>query len=140
MGRSFFSQLISGDDCSEASSEGSCSLAADEETSCDITLVERLVRSHPIWFLPGIQRAGAFHLLQGKEDGVSTPLSWIRYDEKVAREIRSKERPESSGKFPDSEHPGAILMILLRSVFAELYRATIESQFDDGYIGETAVR
>lgn len=25
--------------------------------------------SHPIWFLPGIQRAGAFHLLQGKEEG-----------------------------------------------------------------------
>ena len=63
-------QLISGDECSEASSESS-SLVGDEETSCDITLVERLVRSHPIWFLPGIQRAGAFHLLQGKEDGVS---------------------------------------------------------------------
>lgn len=31
--------------------------------------MERLVLSHPIWFLPGIQRAGAFHLLQGKEEG-----------------------------------------------------------------------
>ncbi|XP_014208187.1 protein sprint [Copidosoma floridanum] len=39
------------------------------DTGCNITLVERLIRSHPIWFLPGIQRAGAFHLLQGKEEG-----------------------------------------------------------------------
>lgn len=31
--------------------------------------MERIIRSHPIWFLPGIQRAGAFHLLQGKEEG-----------------------------------------------------------------------
>ncbi|XP_065205271.1 protein sprint isoform X2 [Planococcus citri] len=61
-------QLISGDECSESSSLNS-SLVGDEETPCDITLVERLIRSHPIWFLPGIQRAGAFHLLQGKEDG-----------------------------------------------------------------------
>jgi len=37
--------------------------------TCDISLMERLVLSHPIWFLPGIQRAGAFHLLQGKEEG-----------------------------------------------------------------------
>ncbi|RZF37491.1 hypothetical protein LSTR_LSTR013728 [Laodelphax striatellus] len=41
----------------------------EEETPCDIGLLERLIRSHPIWFLLGIQRAGAFHLLQGKEDG-----------------------------------------------------------------------
>lgn len=43
------------------------------EVACSITLIERLIRSHPIWFLPGIQRAGAFHLLQGKEEGVSAP-------------------------------------------------------------------
>jgi hypothetical protein len=41
------------------------------EITCNINLIERLIRSHPIWFLPGIQRAGAFHLLQGKEEGVS---------------------------------------------------------------------
>ena len=40
------------------------------DVACSITLIERLIRSHPIWFLPGIQRAGAFHLLQGKEEGV----------------------------------------------------------------------
>lgn len=39
--------------------------------ACDIGLVERLMTTHPVWFLPGIQRAGAFHLLQGKEDGVN---------------------------------------------------------------------
>jgi len=44
------------------------------EVACDISLIERLIRSHPIWFLPDIQRAGAFHLLQGKEEGVSVRL------------------------------------------------------------------
>jgi len=44
------------------------------EVACDISLIERLIRSHPIWFLPDIQRAGAFHLLQGKEEGVSVGL------------------------------------------------------------------
>jgi hypothetical protein len=48
---------------SAASSEGG-------NTPCNISLLERLIRSHPVWFLPGIQRAGAFHLLQGKEEGV----------------------------------------------------------------------
>lgn len=38
---------------------------------CDLGLFERLSLTHPVWFLPGIQRAGAVHLLQGKEEGVS---------------------------------------------------------------------
>ncbi|KAI4475272.1 hypothetical protein M0802_015220 [Mischocyttarus mexicanus] len=56
-----------------ATSGGSSGTTEDtsSEVACDITLIERLIRSHPIWFLPGIQRAGAFHLLQGKEEGVS---------------------------------------------------------------------
>lgn len=37
---------------------------------CGLGLLERLLRSHPVWFLPGIQRAGAVHLLQGKDEGV----------------------------------------------------------------------
>lgn len=57
-------------------------LAGDEQTSndsddsnassriCEISIVERFLRTHSIWFLPGIQRSGAVHLLQGKEDGV----------------------------------------------------------------------
>lgn len=36
---------------------------------CDISLMERLIRSHPVWFLPGLQRGGSVHLLQGKEIG-----------------------------------------------------------------------
>lgn len=55
-------------DCSSVSSSGSSS---EEQPPCDIGLLERLIRTHPVWFLPGIQRAGAFHLLQGKEEGVS---------------------------------------------------------------------
>ncbi|CAH0676936.1 unnamed protein product, partial [Chilo suppressalis] len=51
-------------DCSSVDSSGS-----EEQPPCDIGLLERLIRTHPVWFLPGIQRAGAFHLLQGKEEG-----------------------------------------------------------------------
>jgi len=53
------------------------------EVACDITLIERLIRSHPIWFLPDIQRAGAFHLLQGKEEGVSVAHSYYRLKLKI---------------------------------------------------------
>uniref|UniRef100_A0A182F7S8 Protein sprint n=1 Tax=Anopheles albimanus TaxID=7167 RepID=A0A182F7S8_ANOAL len=38
-------------------------------SACVLSLVERLLRTHPVWFLPGIQRSGAVHLLQGKEEG-----------------------------------------------------------------------
>lgn len=55
-------------DCSSVDSSGS---GSEEQPPCDIGLLERLIRTHPVWFLPGIQRAGAFHLLQGKEEGVS---------------------------------------------------------------------
>ncbi|XP_045484735.1 protein sprint isoform X6 [Pieris rapae] len=53
-------------DCSSVGTSGSDS---EEQPPCDIGLLERLIRTHPVWFLPGIQRAGAFHLLQGKEEG-----------------------------------------------------------------------
>ncbi|XP_063364810.1 protein sprint isoform X5 [Cydia amplana] len=52
-------------DCSSVDS----SSGSEEQPPCDIGLLERLIRTHPVWFLPGIQRAGAFHLLQGKEEG-----------------------------------------------------------------------
>lgn len=51
----------SGSDCSETSSN----------RLCDISILERLLRTHSLWFIPGIQRSGAVHLLQGKEEGVS---------------------------------------------------------------------
>lgn len=43
--------------------------------ACDLGLLERLVTTHAVWFLPGIQRAGAFHLLQGKEEGVGVMIT-----------------------------------------------------------------
>lgn len=55
----------------DGDSEGGDSTDTGYGAACDIGLVERLIRTHPVWFLPGIQRAGAFHLLQGKEEGVS---------------------------------------------------------------------
>lgn len=58
-------------------SSGSARSGSGDAASCDIGLLERLIRSHPIWFLPGIQRAGAFHLLQGKDDGVSGSIGII---------------------------------------------------------------
>lgn len=56
-----------------AEGETSSSEASGDSTSppCDLGLYERLLLTHPVWFLPGIQRAGAVHLLQGKEEGVS---------------------------------------------------------------------
>lgn len=60
-----------------AEGETSTSEASGDSTSppCDLGLFERLLLTHPVWFLPGIQRAGAVHLLQGKEEGVSTEVT-----------------------------------------------------------------
>ncbi|XP_016942243.2 protein sprint isoform X4 [Drosophila suzukii] len=43
--------------------------SSDNSPPCDLGLMERLLVTHPMWFLPGIQRSGAVHLLQGKEEG-----------------------------------------------------------------------
>ncbi|XP_067637546.1 protein sprint isoform X2 [Eurosta solidaginis] len=51
----------------ETSSE--TSRGSDECPPCDLGLMERLLLTHPVWFLPGIQRSGAVHFLQGKEEG-----------------------------------------------------------------------
>lgn len=53
----------------ETSSE--TSRGSEDSPPCDLGLVERLLLTHPVWFLPGIQRSGAVHFLQGKEEGVS---------------------------------------------------------------------
>lgn len=37
----------------------------------DIPLLERLIRSHPIWYLPNLQRVAAAQLLQNQEQGVN---------------------------------------------------------------------
>ncbi|KAL7038955.1 hypothetical protein ACKWTF_009753 [Chironomus riparius] len=54
--------------------EGETSSSESERSSspspqCDISLMERLLRTHPVWFLPSLQRGGSVHLLQGKEIG-----------------------------------------------------------------------
>jgi Ras and Rab interactor 2/3 len=66
----------------ESSSDGGILAEGEDETSsseseisgspspqCDISLMERLLRTHPVWFLPSLQRGGSVHLLQGKEIG-----------------------------------------------------------------------
>lgn len=71
--RDSFVLHIQGRDSSLSSSAASSEVGGSGEggnAPCNISLLERLIRSHPVWFLPGIQRAGAFHLLQGKEEGV----------------------------------------------------------------------
>lgn len=62
-----------------AEGETSTSETSGDSTSppCDLGLFERLLLTHPVWFLPGIQRAGAVHLLQGKEEGVSLKIDFF---------------------------------------------------------------
>lgn len=57
--------LAEGETSTSESSSGSTN------PPCDLGVYERLLLTHPVWFLSGIQRAGAVHLLQGKEEGVS---------------------------------------------------------------------
>lgn len=72
-----------------AEGETSSSETSGDSTSppCDLGLFERLLLTHPVWFLPGIQRAGAVHLLQGKEEGVSFYIhllllfDWERFED-----------------------------------------------------------
>uniref|UniRef100_A0A182YHK8 VPS9 domain-containing protein n=1 Tax=Anopheles stephensi TaxID=30069 RepID=A0A182YHK8_ANOST len=60
--------MAEGEDTSSDESQESNS-SANAATAIVMSLLERLLRSHPVWFLPGIQRSGAIHLLQGKEEG-----------------------------------------------------------------------
>lgn len=60
--------MAEGEETSSDESQESNSSA--NQTAIVMSLLERLLRSHPVWFLPGIQRSGAIHLLQGKEEGV----------------------------------------------------------------------
>jgi hypothetical protein len=72
---------IQGHDSSRSSSAVSSGGDGSSEggnAPCVISLLERLIRTHPVWFLPGIQRAGAFHLLQGKEEGVRVCIKIIQ--------------------------------------------------------------
>lgn len=68
----FQSAMVSSSSISsvQETSDGDSSHTSSSFAPCDIGLLERLIRTHPIWFLPGIGRAGAVHLLQGKDVGV----------------------------------------------------------------------
>jgi hypothetical protein len=59
--------LAEGED--ETSSESEEEMSGSPSPQCDISLIERLLRTHPVWFLPSLQRGGSVHLLQGKEIG-----------------------------------------------------------------------
>ncbi|XP_025602606.1 protein sprint isoform X5 [Athalia rosae] len=103
---------------STGSSAGS-SEHSGSEVACDITLIERLIRSHPIWFLPGIQRAGAFHLLQGKEEG-NFVVRQSSQSDTMALSVRLP-----SGKGPYIEH------YLIQANRGQLSLETSENRFDN---------
>ncbi|XP_076620938.1 src homology 2 domain-containing protein sprint isoform X3 [Colletes latitarsis] len=104
-----------------ATSGGSSSSTEDSgsEVACDITLIERLIRSHPIWFLPGIQRAGAFHLLQGKEEG-NFVVRQSSQSDTMALSVRLPP-----GKGPYIEH------YLIQANKGKLSLETSENRFDN---------
>ncbi|XP_011301200.1 protein sprint isoform X2 [Fopius arisanus] len=89
------------------------------EVACDITLIERIIRSHPIWFLPGIQRAGAFHLLQGKEEG-NFVVRQSSQSDTMALSVRLP-----SGKGPYIEH------YLIQANKGKLSLETSDNRFDN---------
>ena len=87
--------------------------------ACNIGLVERIIRSHPIWFLPGIQRAGAFHLLQGKEEGCF-----------VVRQSSQPDTMALSVRLPPDKGP-YIEHYLIQSSGGHLGLETSENRFDN---------
>nr|CAD7458888.1 unnamed protein product [Timema tahoe] len=89
------------------------------DAPCDIGLVERLIRSHPVWFLPGIQRAGAFHLLQSKEEGNFV----VRQSSQPDTMAISVRLP--AGKGPYIEH------YLIQAVDGQLSLESSDNRFDN---------
>nr|CAD7430167.1 unnamed protein product [Timema monikensis] len=101
-------------------SSGSGSSGGDSrDAPCDIGLVERLIRSHPVWFLPGIQRAGAFHLLQSKEEGNFV----VRQSSQPDTMAISVRLP--AGKGPYIEH------YLIQAVDGQLSLESSDNRFDN---------
>ncbi|CAB3372261.1 Hypothetical predicted protein, partial [Cloeon dipterum] len=103
------------DSCDQASSSGGGSMAP-----CDIGLVERLIRSHPVWFLAGLQRAGAVHLLQGKEEGNFV----VRQSSQADTMAISVRLP--AGKGPYIEH-----YLVQATSTGQLALESSENKFDD---------
>nr|XP_045596876.1 protein sprint-like [Procambarus clarkii] len=65
---------------------------------CQILLEERLVKTSPIWFQPDLQRSGAVHLLQGKDEGNFI----VRQSSKPDTRALSVRLPPDKG--PDIQH------------------------------------
>ncbi|XP_063977947.1 protein sprint isoform X3 [Diachasmimorpha longicaudata] len=102
-----------------STAESSSRSDSGSEVACDITLIERIIRSHPIWFLPGIQRAGAFHLLQGKEEG-NFVVRQSSQSDTMALSVRLP-----SGKGPYIEH------YLIQANKGKLSLETSDNRFDN---------
>ena len=49
--------------------------SSDSSSSLPVTTLERLIRTHPIWFLPRVDRLEAAQILHLKETGVSGKVS-----------------------------------------------------------------
>ncbi|XP_035210359.1 protein sprint-like isoform X3 [Stegodyphus dumicola] len=79
----------------QETSDGDSSHTSSSFAPCDIGLLERLIRTHPIWFLPGIGRAGAVHLLQGKDVGNFI----VRQSSKPNTMALSVRLPENKGPY-----------------------------------------
>ncbi|GFU17087.1 protein sprint [Trichonephila clavipes] len=79
----------------QETSDGDSSHTSSSFAPCDIGLLERLIRTHPIWFLPGIGRAGAVHLLQGKDVGNFI----VRQSSKPNTMALSVRLPEDKGPY-----------------------------------------
>ena len=83
----------------------------DVVDSSDIPLLERLIRSHPIWYLPNIQRVAAAQLLQNQEQGVKQlKYNFFQFHLK-----------------------------LIGFDFAGFHYSTIESAWNVGFVGEVDV-
>ncbi|XP_053633664.1 protein sprint isoform X2 [Cherax quadricarinatus] len=81
-----------GDNYQTGSGDGS------ECEPCQILLEERLVKTNPIWFQPDLQRSGAVHLLQGKDEGNFI----VRQSSKPNTRALSVRLPPDKG--PDIQH------------------------------------
>ncbi|VDO96263.1 unnamed protein product [Soboliphyme baturini] len=46
-----------------------CRIDSSPANPTQITLLERIIRTHPVWYLPHISRMAAIHLVRGKEVG-----------------------------------------------------------------------
>ena len=62
--------LSAGPKSSKASGGETGASSSSSTSSVPMTSLERLIRAHPIWFLPQVQRDEVTELLHGKETGV----------------------------------------------------------------------